>query len=113
VDIRRLSAEQFVVTPQKSGKSYYDLIINICRSAGFDIMIGQESTEIHTILSLVAAGIGVSLVPEFARSIGLDGVSYHSIENTLPHSVETAIAWRRGENSPIVNSFINFVRSSQ
>jgi DNA-binding transcriptional LysR family regulator len=111
VDIRNLSAERFVITPQKSGKSYYNHIINICRNAGFDIIIEQEAEEIHTILSLVAAGIGVSLVPEFARNLRLKGISYHSIANTFPHSLETAIAWRDGERSLIVNSFVNFVRN--
>ncbi|MDR3355396.1 MAG: LysR family transcriptional regulator [Synergistaceae bacterium] len=112
VDIRNLSAERFVITPKKSGESYYNHIINICRHAGFDIIIGQESEEIHTILSLVAAGIGISLVPEFAQNIQLKGVSYHSIENTSPNSIETAIAWRHGENSPIVNTFIHFVKNT-
>lgn len=66
-------------------------------------------SETSTLLSLVAAGIGVALVPESATSIQIGGTVYLPVVEAP--NVELAIAWRRSDSSPAVLRFVEFVKS--
>jgi DNA-binding transcriptional LysR family regulator len=71
-----LMDEAFVIYPRESGTAVYDQIIALCREAGFTPRITQEAREAPTIVGLVAAGLGVALVPACLRSINIQGVAY-------------------------------------
>ena len=66
--------------------------------------MAHESAKTSTQLSLVAAGLGVAVLPESVRSIALDGVQYRAVSGTDP--VELALSWRRNDDSPLVDSFL-------
>jgi DNA-binding transcriptional LysR family regulator len=74
--VSALAEEAFVTYPRESGTAVYDQIITLCRQAGFTPRIAQEAREAPTIVALVAAGLGVALVPASLRSINIDGVAY-------------------------------------
>jgi DNA-binding transcriptional LysR family regulator len=67
LSVADLSKEAFVVFDRGTAPSLYDLIVGACQSAGFSPRAIHVGKEWHTILALVAAGYGVSLVP---RSLG-------------------------------------------
>src|SRR5262249_11203142 len=58
-----LAEETFVLYRRPSGPGLYDAIIAACRTAGFSPRIGQEAPRMVSTLSLVAAGLGVSIIP--------------------------------------------------
>ena len=69
----------------------------------------QEAIQTHVVVGLVAAGIGVALVPQSARNIRMRGVTYRPLlEGTPP--VHSAIAWRRDDKSPVLAAFLNTAR---
>jgi DNA-binding transcriptional LysR family regulator len=61
------------------------------------------------VVGLVAAGIGVALVPRSAQEIRLRGVEYRRIVERTP-AVETAVAWRHDTRSPVVDAFVATAR---
>jgi len=61
--LRQLAAEDFILYRRPSGPGLYDTIIAACRRAGFTPKISQEAPVVTSTLSLVAAGLGVSMVP--------------------------------------------------
>lgn len=70
--------------------------------------VAQSVTETSTLLSLVAAGVGISLVPESATSIQIGGTVYVPVEDAP--QAELAVAWRRNEETPSVLKFIPFLQ---
>lgn len=59
--------EPFVLFPREVAPGLHRQVLALCRAAGFEPRVVQEAEEWQTILSLVEAGIGVSLIPESFR----------------------------------------------
>jgi DNA-binding transcriptional LysR family regulator len=74
-----LAAEPFVLFPRPVGAGFYDDIISACQRAGFSPHIVQETSQITSIVNLVAAGLGVSVVPASMQQVHSEGVTYRSI----------------------------------
>ncbi len=79
LSIGALKDEAFVMYPRESGTGVYDQIVALCRQSGFAPQIAQEAREAPTIVGLVAAGIGVALVPASLSSIKVNGVVYRPV----------------------------------
>jgi len=79
LSVGALKDEAFVMYPRESGTGVYDQIIALCQQAGFAPQVAQEARESPTIVGLVAAGLGVALVPASLRSINVNGVAYRPL----------------------------------
>jgi DNA-binding transcriptional LysR family regulator len=66
-----LRNQPFVFFPRATSATLHDHVLGLCRGAGFSPTIVQEASELFTILNLVRAGLGVSLVPSAARRMGI------------------------------------------
>src|SRR5690606_12922773 len=64
LSVSALASEPFVLYPHESGTGIYDQIMTLCRRAGFVPQVAQEARSAAMIVGLVAAGLGISLVPE-------------------------------------------------
>jgi DNA-binding transcriptional LysR family regulator len=105
-----LAAEPFILFPRHPKPSYADFIVSLCEQAGFTPQVVQETAEIHTAISLVAAGLGVTLVPASVQSVHREGIAYRHFEEPQPTTELTAIH-RAGETSPIVSGFLTTMRN--
>lgn len=108
LDVRQLANENFIMTPEQSGKGYFDSIISLCTSEGFYPKIVQNAQEQQTIISLVAAELGVAVVPESSTRIINKAVSFIPIKQN--HKKTTALAWHKESTSPGVRLFIKHIR---
>ena len=111
IAVALLSDEPFVLQARQRGGGYYVQLMRLCLAAGFSPNVIQEVTEMHTIVSLVAAGMGVSLVPLSARNLRSQGVVYRELEGK-PTMTEMAVAWLRSERSAIVQNFLEVARET-
>ncbi|HCJ6275316.1 TPA: LysR family transcriptional regulator [Pseudomonas aeruginosa] len=106
--IAALAEEPFVFFPRSYGTGLYDQVIALTRQAGFSPRIAQEASEAMTIIGLVSAGLGVSILPASFRRTRVDGVVYRT-----PSDPEaTTAVWlvrRQNEGSPLALSFIDLV----
>ncbi|PNY82940.1 LysR family transcriptional regulator [Deinococcus koreensis] len=101
-----LAHEPFVFFPRQIRATYFDQVMRWCAAAGFTPHVVQEAIEVPTLLSLVAAGIGVFLPIEFFSRLSLPGVVYRPVEGAP--IVEIVAVWRRAEgNSPVVRAFLS------
>ena len=103
-----LAGEPFVLYPRRLGLSFYDLVVGACRGAGFEPRVAQEAAHMQTVVGLVAAGAGVSLVPASVAELVGDGVSYKPLEGGAPPA-RIAVAWRLGNPSHTVEAFMRIV----
>ena len=71
-----LAGEIFILYRRPLGPGLYDAIIAACQRAGYSPKIGQEAPRMLATLSLVAAGLGVTLVPQSMRRLRVHGVIY-------------------------------------
>jgi len=74
-----LAGEPFVHFPRAVAPALYDQVGDACRRAGFQPLVVQEAQEWLTILGLVEAGLGVSLVPDSFRRLRWGGVQYRPL----------------------------------
>jgi len=81
VALRALAEERFILNRRPSGPGLYDTIIAACRVAGFSPQIEQEARKNLSTLSLVAAGMGISIIPASMRHVVLDEVIYLDISD--------------------------------
>jgi DNA-binding transcriptional LysR family regulator len=105
VSLRLLEKERFIIFPRSQGSDFYDLIVSACHQSGFSPKVVQEAAQMQTILSLVAAGIGISLVPESVWTLRKEGVCYKPLLESFPET-GIVLAWLRGPKPPIVDHFI-------
>jgi DNA-binding transcriptional LysR family regulator len=104
-----LAKETFVLCHRGFSPTMYDSIVAACARAGFSPKIGQEAPQIVTVIPLVAAGFGVSIVPRSFSEIHLPGVAYIDIEDDAPRS-SIVLAWRRDERSAAVKNAMKVAR---
>lgn len=72
VRLAELVVEHFILYPKGAGGR--ELILEACGRAGFEPRLGLESDDRETILGLVAAGVGVTLMPRLiAQHTRVDG----------------------------------------
>jgi len=105
VDLATLKDDPFLLFPRAIGPTLYDRIIDACRKAGFEPVVGQLAPQISSIVNLVAAELGVSIVPTSMSQLRIAGVVYRPIAGQTP-TARLALAHRRGEISATVRNFV-------
>jgi DNA-binding transcriptional LysR family regulator len=105
-----LAEETFILYRRPSGPGLYDAIIAACRAAGFSPQIGQEAPRMISTLSFVAAGLGVSIVPESMRRLNTEGIAYLPLSDANGPVAPLLLAWRDTAMSGAMNSLIGQVR---
>ena len=100
-----LANESFVLFPRPVGSGLYDEIIAACRRARFSPRIGHEIQQVTSIANLVAADLGVSVVPASMRQVLSTGVVYRAIEGDAPRA-RMSLAWRRDDDSATVRNMV-------
>lgn len=85
-----LADEPFVLWPAAQGQGFHDLAMRLCGASGFTPRIAQEAFGMHAVLSLVAAGAGVGLIPARMARLQPDAVVFREIDDAAA-SFETAL----------------------
>jgi DNA-binding transcriptional LysR family regulator len=111
LQLKQLAREPFIFY-RPLGTGLNEVMTMACRAAGFSPRIGQEAPRVTSALSLVAVGLGVSLVPASLRHVNMNGVVYRAIAGAVRPKATVDLASRRGDPSPIVQRFVNLVRQA-
>jgi DNA-binding transcriptional LysR family regulator len=110
IRLSSLAEEPFILYRRPLGPGLYDAIIGACRSAGFSPTVGQEAPRITSTLNLVAAGLGVTLVPRSLERLRMDGVVYRPIAGAPGLVAPLSLAFRRNEAAPAARRFVELAR---
>lgn len=110
VPLGRLAAEVFIVYARQHGPALYEATVAACAEAGFTPRLGQEAPRIISALSLVASGLGVTLVPASMRSMTMDGVAFRPLRGPSQPKAFLSIAARRDGPSAAMRHFVAMVR---
>lgn len=104
-DLALLKDEALILTPRGVGQTLYDTVVNACRRAGFEPILGQSAPQMGSVVNLVAAELGFSLVPASMAQLHVTGVVYREVDGPAPVA-RLALAQRRGETSVVVRNFV-------
>ena len=99
-----LANSPFVMYARHQAPGFHDRIMRILNGAGIHPEITQEASEMQTILSLVAAGIGVAILPASVSSIQLEGVLMKRLPGGLPQS-EIGFAAPTKDRTSVLEAF--------
>lgn len=110
IPLRLLADEPIVIYDRLQKPLPYDMVIALCREAGFSPHIVQEAASEQTVLGLVAAGMGIALVPAGLHLLYNESVHYRPLIEPS-RSIDFALAWRQDNTSPLVKAVCHTVRT--
>lgn len=88
----------------------YDAVLQLCRERGFVPARIEEVDRVETMLGLVAAGEGVSIVPQAYETLGFGGVAYMAL-TPAPEPFSIVVAQRKDKHSPLATAFVQTCRA--
>ncbi|MEB3062100.1 LysR substrate-binding domain-containing protein [[Mycobacterium] zoologicum] len=109
VSLSDLRNENFVAY-QSRESAVNDAVLRSCRQAGFVPHREHLAPGTAVLLALVAAGLGVAVVPESVRGLPLEGVVFRELLDA--GTIELSLAWRSGEDNPVIDAVVSVVRAA-
>ncbi|MER5177231.1 LysR substrate-binding domain-containing protein [Streptomyces sp. NPDC002896] len=110
VRVEQLRHEDFVMYGAALGSVVNDTVVRSCLAASFYPHRAYEVTETSAALALVAAGLGVAVLPDSIRSAPREGVLCKEIEDAL--SVRLDLAWREDDDSPLLRNLLRVLEQN-
>jgi len=105
VSIADLRHEDFVAYPASVGAGLIDLLHQLSRAAGFTPNVVQEVSEASTQIGLVAAGLGLAILPSPLQCVRIEGVCHVPISDANAH-LSLGIAVAQDRRSPQIDRFL-------
>jgi DNA-binding transcriptional LysR family regulator len=97
-----LGNEPLIAYAPNEARYFHDLVRDLLTGAGIQPRIVQQLTQIHAILALVRAALGIALVPAAAERLRFEGVVFRPLVLPAPRPVELHLAWRRDADDPLI-----------
>lgn len=110
LELAALRDEWFIAFPGSPPSTMYTLMMAGCEEAGFVPRIRHQVANATTLVALVAAGLGVALVPGSLRHLGFSGATYRPLVKPRL-TVALALAYREADVNPLVRRFVETARS--
>ena len=109
IELSDLRSERFILV-RRSAACYQNVIL-ACRRAGFEPLIAAEVPHMLTNINLVAAGMGVSVVPASMREVNVPRVVYRRVRATPRLTVPLTLTWRERNADPVLANFLAIARA--
>jgi DNA-binding transcriptional LysR family regulator len=105
LNLSDLRDESFILPRREDSPSFFDTVVAACRKAGFEPTLGPSVPQFVTIVQLVAAEVGVSLVAPSLQAFQIKGVVFKEMHDVSPKT-RLSLAWRRTDTSPFLKNFL-------
>ena len=109
VELGALAGETFILYPRAVRPGLADTVIAACEAAGFLPKVGQYAPQLSSTINLVAASLGISIVPDSMRCLQAHAVTYLPLRGEPLHAL-LGIAYRTQESASVVHNFIDIAR---
>jgi DNA-binding transcriptional LysR family regulator len=109
--LARLQGEAFAVVMRAVSPDYHDRILAACADAGFEPALAFELRHWLSVVSVIAQGLGVGLVPAALQQAGLPGVVFLPLAHSL-QPYDTHCLWRNGRDQSALGAFLAAVRQA-
>ena len=112
IKLEALAKESFILFHRVGAPSLFDLAVESCRRAGFSPKITHQPDMMTTVFTLVECGLGVALVPGFARGLA----EQNTIRRPLAQrssSICLCAIWPKSVQGPTLEAFLEILRSQK
>ena len=109
--LSKLAAETFVLFARRDGPSLYDELLAVGHEAGFEPNLGQEAPQLTSVANLVAAGLGIALVPRSLSQVQVPGVKYLPLVGKPPMA-RLALATLPKATSNVLRHFVELAEAA-
>ena len=106
LDLSDFDGLPLIMYSTEGAQYFHDMLVTLLRNAASSPVFVQYMSQIHSMLSLVHAGLGAALVPEAATSLHFDGVHFRPVVTDPPKPVELVMTWRKGNENPALGRFL-------
>lgn len=100
-----LQDEVFVMFSREASPDYHERVLNICTGAGFVPDIRHEVRHWLSVVSLVAQGFGVALVPQAVRQAAIAGAVFVPLKSVAVRS-QAYCVWRKADDNPALKALL-------
>lgn len=107
---RDLDGVDFIMYDDLEAKYFYDLLAMFLTGKRVQPNVVQRLTQIHSILSLVRANVGVAVVPASARILDISDVEYREFSDQASPFAELMIVWRTSNQNPLIAPVVNIAQ---
>ena len=104
-----LREHEMILSPRSVSAGLYDAVTDAFQQAGFEPKLGQSEPQIVSILSLVAADLGVSMVPESSQQLQIQGVVYRPFAEPVP-TVGLAVIYKQHLATQLAINFASILQ---
>lgn len=111
IDLRELEGEAFILYPRAVRPGLADEVVSACERAGFTPRVEQYAPQLVATLNLVAASLGVSVVPQSMQGLQPSALAYIALRGR-PVRAQLSLAHRTEERSAAVLKFIELTREA-
>jgi DNA-binding transcriptional LysR family regulator len=108
IELTNLAQQPFIMFARRASPGLFDVITAACLNAGFSLNVVHEVDNVIASMTLVTAGLGLAFCSPSWRSLWPD-IVFKPFRGQVP-ALEYAVAYRRGAQSPPLNSFLKVVR---
>ena len=108
--LSELAGEAFILYRRPTGPGLYDAIIAACLRAGFSPRIRHEAPRLLSTLSLVAAGLGITVIPSSLARLETNGIVYMPLDSETPLVASINLAYRDEKPGGALQRFIETIR---
>ncbi|WP_230969008.1 LysR substrate-binding domain-containing protein [Nitrogeniibacter aestuarii] len=105
VGMAQLAQERFVTFPSDAGTGLPRLLAQTARAAGFEAHVVQLAREATTQIGLVAAGVGLALLPMQLSHVRVPGVTYKPLDDVIG-GFPLSVAVAQDRRTPVVDGFL-------
>jgi DNA-binding transcriptional LysR family regulator len=112
LQLKDLAQESFVLCERDVSPALFDRIISLCEHAGFAPKIAQTSNVFSSVLALVEAGVGITLIPSSLRHVRFSDLVFRPIAEPQGN-IELVMAWPIARESAVRTAFLDFVRAKK
>jgi DNA-binding transcriptional LysR family regulator len=110
VRLSDLAEERFILVRRHAAPGLYANLIDACRRAGFEPRVVAEVGRMLTNINLVAAGVGISIVPASMRGIRVGGIHYRRLAARPRLTAPLTLAYRADDERPTLANLLEAAR---
>ncbi|MBU2870636.1 LysR family transcriptional regulator [Colwellia sp. E2M01] len=112
INLTELKAESFILFNREEAVELFDEVIMMCKRACFSPNIVSQPLHMQTLLTEVAAGLGVAIAPYCVRKQYSEDCHFIRLEN-VDTQIPLEVQYKKSNNNSIVNNFVNIVLAAK
>jgi DNA-binding transcriptional LysR family regulator len=112
LSLSELRQESFILVRRPGAPGLYANFVALCEAQGFQPRVVAEVPRMMTNLNLVAAGVGISIVPASMQDVQRNAISYLPLKGSTRLDAPITLVWREEDLMGSVKTFVDLLRKT-